>query len=125
MSTHPTVTPTKTNTETADQLENQPMTLYSKNRLYTSKEQRRRLGIDTDQHGRGVGVRVMITHVDRDTDWEGGYIQSGLFETELRTYGAIGVPQSLVERFDLSKGDNVRVQVEPLVKPVSVSATVE
>ena len=112
MSTHPTVTPTKTNTETADRLENQPMTLYSKNRLYTSKRQRERLGIDTDQHGRGVGVRVMITHVDRDTDWVGGYIQSGMFETELRTYGAIGVPQSLVERFDLSKGDNVRVSTE-------------
>jgi len=105
-------------------LENQPMELCSKNRIYTTTRQRERLGINDDEFGRGIKVHIQISDVKRNTEWGGGYVQTASFDTELRTYGVIGVPQSLVETFDLDKGDNLRVNIEPTVRPVSVSVTV-
>jgi len=99
---------------TEQQLENQPMELCSKNRLYTTTRQRERLGIDNDSFGRGTLVEVWVTTVDRQPQWNGVSIQSAAFRTQLRTYGAIGVPQSLIERFDLDVGDNLRVNIKLL-----------
>ena len=108
-------TPDKTNF--VDTLKNQPMELKTNNRLYTSATQRDRLGIDTDNKGRGTKVRVRLRTIDRNPQWDGQYEQNVFYSTDIRYYGAIHVPQSIVDELGLTVGDNVRTDVTVIRRP--------
>jgi len=107
--------------DTTDSLDNQPMELRSKNRLYTTADQRQRLGIDF-KYGRDTKVAVVVSDVQRNEGYT--VVQTAAFETQLRYYGEIGVPQEVVDELGLEVGDNLRVKVIRLVDPIDVTVKV-
>jgi len=103
----------------------EPMEVYSKYRLYTSEDLRRRLHIDslTDP----IQVDVQLKVIDRDVSWDGNYIQEVTFTTELASDGEIYIPQDIVEKLDLSVGDSLRVlllNVSEFMESVDISTEV-
>lgn len=96
---------------TDGRIEQVPMTVQSRGRLYTSERQRRELSI-TDGYGRGVEVEVGLVSVERDPPWDGIYTQGAAFETALAYYGELYIPETVIERLDLSVGDSVRVTIQ-------------
>ena len=103
----------------------EPMEVYSKYRLYTSEDLRRRLHIDslTDP----IQVDVQLKVIDRGVSWDGNYIQEVTFTTELASDGEIYIPQDIVEKLDLSVGDSLRVlllNVSEFMESVDISTEV-
>jgi len=115
---HPT---SEVDQDTTDSLDNQPMELRSKNRLYTTSDQRQRLGIDF-KYGRGIEVAVVVSDVQRNEGYT--IVHTVAFETQLRYYGEIGVPQEVVDEIGLEVGDDLRVKIIRLVDPIDVTVTV-
>jgi hypothetical protein len=100
-----------TRTMTEQCVEDVPLTVQSRHRLYTSARQRRELAI-TDGYGRGVDVAVGLRTVNRSPPWDGLYSQRASFETTLAYYGELHVPETVVETLDLSVGDACRVTIQ-------------
>jgi hypothetical protein len=92
-------------------VEDVPLTVQSRHRLYTSVRHRRELGI-TDGYGRGVDVAVGLRTVNRSPSWDGLYSQRASFETTLAYYGELHVPETVVDTLDLSVGDACRVTIQ-------------
>lgn len=117
---HPTTSISGASTDT---LENQPMELRTKNRLYTTTDQRQRLGI-THRYGRGTNVAVVVGDVQRNEEYT--VVRTAAFETRLRYYGEIGVPQPVVDELDLEVGDTLRVKITRLDEvEVNVTTTIQ
>jgi len=92
-------------------IENVPMEVRSRCRLYTSQRQRNLLNIDG--YGHGTDVHVGLTQVDRSPDW-GHHVESVTFDATLGVYGEIRVPEGPRERLDLDVGDAVRASIAVL-----------
>ena len=112
---HPTA---DVDNDTTDTLDNQPMELRKKNRIYTTADQRQRLGISY-KYGRGTTVAVVVSDVERYEPYT--IVQTAAFETQLRYYGEIGVPQEVIDELDLDVGDNLRVKIIRLDEPIDVT----
>jgi hypothetical protein len=112
---HPT---SEVDNDTTDSLDNQPMELRKKNRIYTTADQRQRLGISY-KYGRGTKVAVVVSDVERNDGYT--IVQTAAFETQLRYYGEIGVPQEVVDELDLDVGDNLRLKIIRLDDPIDVT----
>jgi len=101
-------------------IRNEPMTIGTKNRLYTTDEIRSRLGIRTYESGYNTPIRVVVTTVDRAVPWQdddchlSGYVQRATFDTSLRSYGEFRIPQAIMDRMGLSADETVRVDIRVL-----------
>ncbi len=87
------------------------MEVNSRGRLYTSKEQRRRLGIVSEyvgEYGQGTDVEVGIMTVDRSRDW-GSYSELATFTATLGSYGEVRIPNAVQDALAIREGDSVRV----------------
>jgi hypothetical protein len=88
-------------------IQNEPMEVRSRGRLYTSARQRRRLDVAANDD---VCLQVLVRTVDRSPDW-GLYSQRAVFEASLRTYGVVAIPDDVQERLGVQEGDHVRVSM--------------
>lgn len=101
------------------------MEVCSKGRLYTTRDQRERLGIADGNAGTGTSVTVGVMYVDRSPDWSGAYAQHATFEAELAYDGEVYVPNPLLRRLGLEQGDSVRVLLDaPTVEDFPKDASV-
>lgn len=87
----------------------EPMTVASRGRLYTTRDIRRRLGCNDENAGRGTRVVVKIDNVDRSDDWI--HVETAVFHATLVTDGVIRIPSDVRDELDLSTGDDVRVSI--------------
>jgi hypothetical protein len=90
-------------------IRNEPATVSTKHRIYTTESQRARIGVGIDSD-EPLGVLVHV--VDRAPEW-GTHGAYAAFETTYGRDGQLRVPQSAVERLGLSVGDSVRLTVAP------------
>ena len=97
------------NVDSKRRIHEEPMTVKSRGRLYTTGDIRRRLGCDDDQAGRGTRVVVKIDNVDRREEWI--HVETAVFPVTLATDGVIRIPADTRDELDLSTGDSVRVSI--------------
>jgi len=95
----------------SQKVRNEPMTVASRGRFYTTRDIRRRLGCDDENAGRGTEVLVKIDAVDRDVDW-GIHVDTVVFAATIVTDGVIRVPVGVRETLSLVEGQNVRVSIK-------------
>ncbi len=94
---------------TGRSVQNEPMTVASRGRLYTTEDIRQRLGCDDRQAGRGTRVAVKIDDVDRHGEWL--HVNTAVFRATLATDGVIRIPAAVRDELNLSTGDDVRVSI--------------
>jgi len=87
----------------------EPMTVASRGRLYTTGDIRRRLGCNDENAGRGAAVTVKIDDVDRRDEWI--HVETAVFPATLATDGVIRIPSEVRDELGLSTGDSVRVSI--------------
>jgi hypothetical protein len=98
--------------QTTGRITAEPTTLRSRGRIYTTADQRRRLGIETDEYGKGQPVTVVVCVIRTTPDW-GVYAPSAVFDTELVSDGAIRLPVDTRRRLGVTEGDHLRLSVKP------------
>lgn len=107
-------------------LDDVPITVCSRGRLYTDERQRREIATVDERHGWGTPVAVGVTVVDRSPEW-GSTAQMATFETQLGYYGSVRIPAGARDVLGIERGDTVRVTLASLlaeVDSVDVETTV-
>lgn len=89
-------------------LRHEPMTIQSRGRLYTTVDQRRRLGIAGD-NGCGAHLSVGVLLVERNQQWAGSYAESATFPVRLGVDGQFRIPAPIRQRMGLERGETLRV----------------
>lgn len=108
----PPVAPDRATTHTVQSvIENQPMEVASRGRLYLSQHQRRRLGLNGPENGRGANVTAVISVVDRVHD-DFVHVNTAAFNATVVTDGVVRIPQDVRDRLGVQDGDNLRVSIQ-------------
>jgi hypothetical protein len=94
-------------------IKNEPMTVCSKNRLYTTRRIRKRLNLLNVKYGRGTPVQVTLMDVDRSPEW-GVETQVANFNASLGYYGEVHIPQGAMDDLALAEDDTLRVNMQAL-----------
>jgi hypothetical protein len=92
-------------------IEEAPMEVGTRGRVYTSRRERRQLELNDEEYGRHTPVVVTVVSVDRDPQWDGVYAQSAKFHTELGYYGSMTIPASIRRTVGIVEEDHVRLTV--------------
>lgn len=90
-------------------IDDEPATVVSQGRLYTTRRQRESLGVDNGDAGRGEAVEVVISVVDRCGEWV--HVDTAAFHATLVTDGAIRIPIEIRRELGLEYGDHVRLTI--------------
>lgn len=104
-------------------LEDLPMMVQTRGRLYTTTRHRRKLQTTDEPYGRGTPVQVLLFDVDRDPEWDGTYRKAATFVRQLQYYGAIQIPRSVRRRMGLVEGDDLRVTLVSLQRADEIAET--
>jgi len=88
-------------------IQNEPMEVGTRGRLYTSVRHRRRMDVTANSN---VDLQVKVRVLDRDPDW-GLTSKTVVFEATMRTYGVVAIPDEARDFLGVETGDHVRVSM--------------
>lgn len=93
-------------------VEHEPMTVQTRYRCYTDREQRRRLGVTGNPYGTQLTVGFVN---EQGRDGDGAVGQRGRYATTgvwLSEYGEFTIPKSVREHLAVDVGDVVLVTID-------------